>query len=238
METAISSAMRKAGFQSGPSALYVAASEALRGATLEQALSRFVATIAADRELLDALAMQYLQIVQSDMRGKNSTEAEAQMRSDRQIRLGSVSAETQADGRPRKKVAATSPAGQLAVPSAPDQSRGGSDITFRHPSRPALSITIPVPAPKRGFAERRALKDRVGVSIFDTIKLRDGTPVGDLRWSQLDRFIANNSREASLLRLIRDYGRPADPNARIRDVVNLADLQRMVQRAAEIFDAQ
>jgi hypothetical protein len=93
------------------------------------------------------------------------------------------------------------------------------------------------PGKPRSLADLAKLKAMSEPTIFDTITLRDGTPIGDLRWSQLDRFIADNAHEAALLRLVKSHAVPSDPNARVRDVVKLAALQRFVQQAKEVCDA-
>jgi hypothetical protein len=94
------------------------------------------------------------------------------------------------------------------------------------------------PGKPRSLADLAKLKAMSAPTIFDTITLRDGTPIGDLRWSQLDRFIADNAHEAALLRLVKSHAVPSDPNAKVRDVVKLAALQRFVQQAKETSDAQ
>jgi hypothetical protein len=94
------------------------------------------------------------------------------------------------------------------------------------------------PGKPRSLADLAKLKAMSAPTIFDTITLRDGTPIGDLRWSQLDRFIADNAHEAALLRLVKSHAVPSDPNAKVRDVVKLAALQRFVQQAKESVDAQ
>jgi hypothetical protein len=74
-------------------------------------------------------------------------------------------------------------------------------------------------------------------TIYDTFRTRDG-PLGDLRWSSLPRLIRDNTHEAALLKLIYDHCIPSDPNARVRDVIKIEDLQRMVQKATENVNGQ
>jgi hypothetical protein len=94
------------------------------------------------------------------------------------------------------------------------------------------------PGKPRSLADLATLKAMSAPTIFDTITLRDGTPIGDLRWSQLDRFIADNAHEAALLRMVKSHAVPADPNAKVRDVVKIDVLQRFVRQAKESVDAQ
>lgn len=140
-------------------------------------------------------------------------------------------AETQAEGAPTSGVDAVI---NLARPSAPipEKAEGGSIGPMRaseHMARPSAS-------PKRGLAEVIAMRAVVKPSVFESIKLRDGRSIGELRWSEIDRFIGANKREAALLKLVRDWAVPADPNARVSEIVSSAELERMVQKAAEITD--
>ena len=96
----------------------------------------------------------------------------------------------------------------------------------------ASSSAPPHGAP-RSLADLKRIRE-VSPTIFDTRKLRDGTPIGDLRWSQLDRFASDNAQEAALLKLIKQHAVPADPNARVRDVISIDTLQSFVQKSAEI----
>lgn len=72
-------------------------------------------------------------------------------------------------------------------------------------------------------------------SVYDSYLTRDGIPIGDVVFSAISRIESANSREAALLRLIREHVSPVgDPNARVRDLIKIEDLQRMIQKAAEI----
>jgi hypothetical protein len=94
-----------------------------------------------------------------------------------------------------------------------------------------------VPMARRGLAEMQAAKEAAGPSIFDTIRVRDGRNIGDVTYAGLDRLIAQDSREVALLKMIREVGIPPDPNTRVRDYVSIEQLQRMLQKAAEVSDA-
>ena len=118
-----------------------------------------------------------------------------------------------------------------ALPSSSESAVRGA--TVLSPEK-ATSVAPPHGAP-RSLADMKRIRE-VSPTIFDTRKLRDGTPIGDLRWSQLDRFATDNAQEAALLRLIKQHAVPADPNARIRDVVSLDTLQKFVQKSAEIAE--
>lgn len=91
---------------------------------------------------------------------------------------------------------------------------------------------VPIPNKPRGL---EALRTHARVNtLFDSYLTRDGIPIGDLVWSALPRIESANAREAALLRLLREHVTPGDPNARVRDLIKIEDLQRMIKKAAEI----
>lgn len=106
---------------------------------------------------------------------------------------------------------------------------------------PAAAKALPhAPAPLSPIDRdaRRGVAVIIAKSVLDTHRLLDGTPIGDVAWSSLDRRIAAGGRETALLKLIRSSGVPPDANAPVRAIVTAHALQRMIQKAAEIADAQ
>lgn len=89
-------------------------------------------------------------------------------------------------------------------------------------------------------AEDRAAASRVATSIaltvFDSFKVRDGRAIGDVRYGELRRMMSANATEAAVIRQILDHG-DAPHDARVRDIIKTEQLQRMIQRAAEMVDA-
>jgi hypothetical protein len=79
----------------------------------------------------------------------------------------------------------------------------------------------------------------IALTVLDSFKVRDGRAIGDLPWSGLNRLIGMNTREASVLRMVRDNigGMPADPNTPLRDLIEAEELERIIQKAAELQDA-
>ena len=113
--------------------------------------------------------------------------------------------------------------------SSPPDSNGVVHINTG--SQSGVGRVVAMPKPPRGLA---ALQTHARVnSVFDSYHTRQG-PVGDLIWSTLPRLASQNAREAALLNLIYQHATPANPNARVRDVLKIEDLQRMIQKAAEI----
>jgi hypothetical protein len=209
---------------------------------------------------LEIDAINYLERVARDMRGdalKDSAKADgggqrhgardgqhalapfANSRGEREGKASSCLRESARTLMPSPKtdgvVGQSSGASDGRFPNARPSSSSSGVAHARLPERAIIAVPSPG-APKRGLAELSVVRDAMP-SIFDTQLLRDGTPLGDLRFSQIDRFIATNTKEAALLRLVRDHGQPCDQNARIRDIVNIETMQRMLQKAAEMVDA-
>ncbi len=120
--------------------------------------------------------------------------------------------------------------GHRPLVSEPQDERKHSSDVSANPK--VASVRPPAPAARQG-AELSAIKAIAPKSAFDSIKLRDGTPIGDLRWNRIDRMIGDNRQEAALLSLVRDYAQPGDQQAKIKDIVPLGEFERMVQRSVE-----
>lgn len=93
------------------------------------------------------------------------------------------------------------------------------------------------PSPAERSAARKAA-ERAAVTIMDTIRVRDGRAIGDVAYGELGRMAASNRREAALFDLIKAHAKPDSEFARVREIVKVVDLQRMIQKSAEIADAQ
>ena len=71
-------------------------------------------------------------------------------------------------------------------------------------------------------------------SVFDTYKLRDGTPVGDLRYSSLERVMNESGRDAALLYMIRQSCHaPKDLNEYVRNLMPAKTMKLLIARAQE-----
>ena len=75
------------------------------------------------------------------------------------------------------------------------------------------------------------------VTLFDTLKMHDGKAIGDVAWKDLPRYENAGFRQAWLCRSIYKHAVPANPLTPTRDLINLAGLQRLQQRSAEMADA-
>ena len=85
-----------------------------------------------------------------------------------------------------------------------------------------------------------AMKANAGIvakSVFDSFKIRDGRAIGDLTFGEIDRIRTTNVREAAVLRQVQKHCAYAEPGTKVRDLVKREDMERFIQRAAEVADA-
>lgn len=225
---------------------------ALKSANLDpkQALDKFFNSVRSDRALLlelfghaaaRSLALAYLDAAANDMGG-----AEAQPTTGRPLSARSsppalsVSDDTgdaheSVDRLSRGRSSASSESSSLDTTNSDDDNDAHVHCERQNDARSSSSSEAKpsIPTTKRGKAHLKIVKAAASKSVFDSLLLRDGRAIGDLQWSAIDRYVTTNSYENALLRQVKDYAVPAHPNARIRDVVPLAEFQRMAQRAAE-----
>lgn len=130
------------------------------------------------------------------------------------------------------------PADEATIGAPPQRQRGGGAGQYAG-ARPA-SKTLPSPTSPSYLAAARREGPRLFTTALDSVKVRDGRAIGDVPWSGIERLIGANSREAHLLRLVRDHigGTPADPNAPIRTLIDADTFARLHQQSAERSDAQ
>lgn len=74
-------------------------------------------------------------------------------------------------------------------------------------------------------------------TVFDSFKVRDGRAIGDVLWSDLPRLHSANTREAAVVRQLMKSRAAVGPGLMVRDVVKTDELERMIQRGAEVADA-
>lgn len=241
--TALADALRASRVDTAGARLHVMAVDALRaaGGRPSAALNAFVTQLLAEGGPLGRLmvgdeavaraARNYLENVARDMRGDGigSKEPGGGHRN-RAYNMGLLArASTEIDDDAASRREPSFGHHNVAASSSSERATGAARrMTSESSNR--IPPSSRSPSAPRGASSLQALR-RV-TTIYDSIVLRDGTPIGDLRYSQLDRFIATNAQEAALLRMVRDHGVPADRNARIRDLVTVEMLQRFVQRAA------
>lgn len=122
----------------------------------------------------------------------------------------------------------------IADASASQPHRGGEGQK-EGATQNAVAHPVREPSPAERSAASSIAKT-VAITVLDTVKVRDGRAIGDIRYGELERLRGENAMEASLIRQIQRHA-TAPHDARVRDIVKVADLQKMIQRASEVADA-
>ena len=118
-----------------------------------------------------------------------------------------------------------------AKDDAPQDGKGfakDADKATQHP---------PSPVSRTYVEAMKANATVVAKSVFDSFKIRDGRAIGDLTFGEIDRIRTTNVREAAVLRQVQKHCAYAESGAKVRDLVKREDMERFVQRAAEVADA-
>lgn len=102
-------------------------------------------------------------------------------------------------------------------------------------SRGADKATQPLP-PASGRAAVMRAATNIARSVLDSFKVRDGRPIGDLAFCELENMRFDNAREAAVIRQIQRHYANAPGNALVRDLIGEDDLNRFVQKAAEVAE--
>ena len=264
MPTAIAEALTRAKIDVNGAMLHSLAVEALR--THERnphlAVKSFVDDIRAPAGALIALmgqkldyavirtaAFAYLERVAADMKGRAGVQAARGS----QTMGGPSKNSSQEDGsvhkpfeRQRKNGVPETSEGRGSNVSVKSQVRIGPDPSPQNrngavhgmvESHSCCGRVVPVPNKPRSLADLKKTKAIVTPSVFDTWKVRGNRSIGDLTFGELGGLIATNHREAELLKLIRNHVKPHSETVRVRDAIKERDLQRMIQKAAELSDA-
>jgi len=210
--TALAAAFAKAGMNAAEARLRGLAADALKKhhRNIGRALPTFEAAIDDDPDLIRAALLHYLCRVDAEaVAGQTSFDPQRSHAGDRHPPLANQNSGA---------VAARNGAGHF-----------GQDT----PAFAARPVREPSPQ-ERAIAGTAAA--RLALTILDTFRVRDGRPIGDVRYGELDRLRGLNAMEAAVIRQIQDHAK-APHDARVRDVVKATDLNRMIQKAAEIADA-
>lgn len=238
LNTALSTAFKKAGGNPNADLLYTLAANALSRAAMDirRAIGPFVDEVRDAGGIMTELvpyaetrdlALAYLERVARDMQTPQTRDEGAQGPSDVQ-------------GYDR--------------PSSPSAVHGSEGEGAHHPSRPSPFVVKAedasdrrVPsiqplarssAPKRTLADRQAINAILSSSYFDSVQLLDGRKIGDLPWGTLGSLIGRTKYEAALLGLVHDYAVVSDMATKVREVVPLDKFALMVQKAASIADGE
>jgi hypothetical protein len=210
--TAFAQAFKRAAFDPQKDEDYLAAVRILRSRNLDlKAATHFLASVLAD------------------MRGKDfDVGVQAKSESHTGAVAGTQSGEGESTGTLNSQARNGSP--------SPGQDRGYA-VQAAVESHSDVGRVVPIkPNPPRGLAEMRRANSIGTPSRFDTYRLMDGRAIGDIPYGEWVALEARAGREAMLARLIRGHGVPANTGILTRDFIKETDLERMIQKAAELYD--
>lgn len=219
--------MEDAGVEVAKSKLFTRACEclAVHGGNPFRALASFRQHIKTDDELAREIALEYLVARADDMKSAPGGG-------------GQSSSEFQKKNAP-ESFAGNGNGDHLKIDTqlsrvADDSTKAGSG--HRECETQCAPAAPPSSKPSvTSEARRAAVVARL--SVFDSYKIR-GRAVGDLQRHELKKIIAQNTRESAVLKIIDEKcGAHTDDFAKVRDLINEATLQRAIQRAAEMQDA-
>jgi hypothetical protein len=126
---------------------------------------------------------------------------------------------------------------EKATKQAPSAGGVPRDGAGHHFAADKAMTHVPRPIPPAYLAAARKEAKAIARTVLDSFKVRDGRAIGDLAFHEIEALRAANVREASVFRQIQKHVANADPWARVRDLIKAEDLERMIQRAAEVSDA-
>ena len=148
-------------------------------------------------------------------------------------RLNAAAQQSHEDAAGHHPVATTGPSGG-ARPSSPNRGSGSQSLGAKHghdASRPTVR------EPTAGQRKAAAIAANVvSLTVLDTYRLLDGRLLKDVRIGELETIRTASSQQASIIRQIQRLG-IADHSALVGDIIKPEQLQRMLQRAAEVADA-
>lgn len=122
------------------------------------------------------------------------------------------------------------------VPDAEPKPSGGASKLASQTDQ-AVGAPPARPQPEGARIARFEVRQQRAVSIFESVKMHDGTSIGDVPWEDLPRYANAGFRQAWLCRAIYKRGVPANPRTPARELVSEADLERFQQKSAEMADA-
>ena len=95
---------------------------------------------------------------------------------------------------------------------------------------------VPRPVSPAYLVAARGRSQEIARSVLDSFRVRDGRAIGDVFMADLPALEAANNREAILVRLLQRHVANPPLGARVRDIVKAADLEKMIQKSAELSD--
>ncbi|WBU27511.1 hypothetical protein OOZ54_12485 [Rhodopseudomonas palustris] len=128
--------------------------------------------------------------------------------------------------------------GQERDASPPSSNRGGGGQTGDVGTDLRMHASpVREPSASQRLAVRN-LNKVVELSLLDTLKVRDGRAIGDVRFGEIETMRMANAMEASIFRQIQRKYAFAAHDTKLRELLSADELNQMKQRAAEVADAQ
>lgn len=108
----------------------------------------------------------------------------------------------------------------------PESDPAGNPLRAGHVS---VGAHFPSARPRRGGDAIASVQGVVAAGLLDTILIRDGRPIGDVRWHEISGLSAQNAREAAILDRIKDRAIPPDQTMPIREIIRERDLRAILE---------
>lgn len=229
METALGEKLKLSGFNTDSARLYTQATEALQnGRDFNVALHVFKTRVRSDFDLFSELCRQYLEDRASDMRGDRlGSEASGRLSKDQSL-IASASRTNAAKVQDHVADKAI-----VTVPDAAPERNGTGQGSFSDKAK----VIVPRPVSPAYLEAAKVASKNIAHTVLDSFKVRDGRPIGDLIFGELEGLRSANAMEASVILQIQRHYANVEPNQFVRDVIKAKDLERMIQRGAEVADA-
>jgi hypothetical protein len=128
----------------------------------------------------------------------------------------------------------------VSLAPAPATQRSAGHCGGAKKANGALPVASPRKSPghaKRGMAEIAAVQDVMARSLFDTIKLPDGRPLRQVRWSEVPRLSSRYVFLARVMTLCHRKGIPMDPASTLDQIVKESELKEIVEATERLNDA-
>lgn len=97
------------------------------------------------------------------------------------------------------------------------------------------TMTVAPSSPRRSYIDAaRSASKVLANSLLDSLRVRDGRAIGDVRWAELEGLAKANRFEATILERVRQRGLPTDPAMRVRDLLTEEDMLEITEAARNV----
>lgn len=126
--------------------------------------------------------------------------------------------------------------GQSTDARPSSSNRGGGGHIKRADGQKVTATLVREPSQQQ-ITAAASVRKTIAITVLDTMRIRDGRSIGDVRFGELERLSSVNAIEAFVMRQIKNKFANAPDDARVRDLIKPDELNEMRQRAAEMSDA-